>query len=68
MTYQCLSCTYKAKVFPGGVCPGCGSPKIQRLDRPQEKEKTTRKPYRLLLAGALWAYLFYVGFKQAGFV
>ena len=66
--YKCISCTYKAKVFPGGRCPGCGSPKIQRLDRPGPKPAKASRPYRMVLASALWLYLFYVGFRQAGFL
>ena len=68
--YQCQDCTYKGKHFPGGVCPGCGSRRIRRLDTPKsdEAEPRTRRSYLAMLAWALWAYLLYVALGLAGFL
>lgn len=69
MSYQCLDCTYTARVFPGGACPGCGSPRIKRLQRRSQHRRTrARRPYRMVFAWALWAYLFYLGLSTAGYL
>ncbi|MCK9505145.1 MAG: hypothetical protein M0Q95_13315 [Porticoccaceae bacterium] len=58
MSYQCLVCSYKGRHFPGGACPGCGSFNVRKLDNPEQPSKpVARKPYRLMLAVALWFYL-----------
>jgi hypothetical protein len=57
MAYRCRSCTHTGGVFPGGACPGCGSFNIVRVADPPPKPPLARKPYRLILAVALWLYL-----------
>jgi hypothetical protein len=67
MNYQCLDCTYKGNLFPGGKCPGCGSPNIKRIEKPGEPAAPkTRKSYRASLAWVLWVYLLYQALKIAG--
>ncbi|MGD9660780.1 MAG: hypothetical protein AB7U63_05860 [Porticoccaceae bacterium] len=58
MEYECLVCSYRGRHFPGGACPGCGSFKVRKLDGTgQQPKPVARKPYRLMLALALWLYL-----------
>lgn len=57
MTYECRACSYKGRMFRGGVCPGCGSADIVRRTSAGGAPVGARKPYLLLLACALWLYL-----------
>lgn len=57
MIYQCRACSYKGRLFRGGVCPGCGSADIARRTPATDAPAKVRKPYLLLLACALWLYL-----------
>ena len=68
--YQCQDCTYKGKQFIAGACPGCGSKNIRKIvkQRPDEDKPAARRSYRMILAWALWAYLFYVSMGMAGIV
>ncbi|HLS99393.1 MAG: hypothetical protein WDA10_11310 [Porticoccaceae bacterium] len=64
MTYQCQDCSYQGTVFKGGRCPGCGSVNIRTLAPRQARPPLARKPYRLLLACALWLYLLVAIYRQ----
>lgn len=57
MTYQCEACSYKGSHFKSGVCPGCGSTSVRNVAASTRPAAKARKPYRLLLACALWLYL-----------
>lgn len=58
MHYYCKDCTHKAKQFPGGHCPACGSSNIMRVGKKAiEMKAEARKPFRISLATFLWIYL-----------
>lgn len=57
MTHKCLDCSYEGNYFPEGACPGCGSLNIRRPGGEGSKPLPKRKPYRAILALALWIYL-----------
>ena len=58
MLYECLDCTHKGRHFPDGVCPGCGSARIQKQGGGGERRRFSQRRYRLALAVGLWLYLF----------
>ncbi len=64
MTYQCRACSYRSSRFPGGVCPGCGSPDVGRIGSGPASRPRARKPYLLLLCIALWFYLILAIYRQ----
>src|SRR5690554_6407770 len=57
MSYQCEDCSYSSTYFPQGTCPGCGSVRIRNRKSERQPVLKARKPYRLMLACALWLYL-----------
>ncbi len=56
--YQCRGCSYQGRQFPQGICPACGSSKVQRIQDSDTAEQTPPR-WRLLLLVALWGYLTY---------
>ena len=57
MSHRCEDCSYTGTYFTNGACPGCGSTRIRNLSGAARPALGARKPYRLLLACALWLYL-----------
>lgn len=55
--YQCQDCTHKAKVFPDGICTGCGSRNVRRIQHDAPNKTQARKGFRLSLGWILWLYL-----------
>lgn len=64
MAYQCQDCSFQGTYFKGGRCPGCGSADIRKLGAAPPRQPMARKPYRLMLACALWLYLLVEIYRQ----
>lgn len=64
MLHQCLDCTYKGQLFPGGACPACGSFRLRKVAAEKPPKPMARVPFRLLLAVALWLYLIVEVYKR----
>lgn len=54
--YQCKDCSYRGRQFPQGVCPGCGSRKVNRI-QDNESTENPHPLWRIWVLVGLWGYL-----------